>query len=437
MSYPGCGNRFNTTGSGSWELKQIPRNPATITGVTISNTYHTYSGTNYTVAGYDTTSLNISTTLGDAPSISNYKVYYGTTLVYDGASSTPSFTVPQISSNNASIQYKVIATDSYGMQTNTYSVTAFTAYKYTRGDATTDPLTQRCLQNGTLDEEGTYALCKISFSKSQIGTTQITTTITATINGSSGTSTTSPTAIIVGGGNLLNNKSYEVAYKISDLITTTPVVIATDIISVSFYTMHITGDGKGIAFGEAATTGFFDVDNMEFRVNEAISTSANHGKMAVGFLSGDNQNHGLYSYGYINSSNQFVSDPKWLIKRDNTGTVTIAGGGVETYSNLINRTSGLQRSSNTIKKSGNVVSATLVMSGDGADHYVGNNIFEGTMSSLRPATDVMGVGYYGNMVYIGWLKSNGNVIIRLSGYADHYNFSSGSPVVISWTYITA
>ena len=432
-SYPYLGY-YNCTGSISFSLDTIPRNPWTTTGCTITNS----QVVGQIVAGHSVSTFNVTTSRGDgdAPSIAKYRLYDSNNrLLKESNSNNFTYTVPFINSSTSSITYKVSAVDSYGMETNKYTCPAFTAKRYVQGSFTTDPTSRRYdTQEGQVDESiGKSALCEISFSNSTIGGSSITTTVRVEVNGSYGTTTSSPTSLIVGNDTLNGTSSYNVLYTLYDGVTSlaNSTVQVTDIISVSFHTIHLHKDGHGIGFGVESSDGYVDVDNMEFRLNDGVS----YGQMSAGFITGNHQDHGLYSYGYVDSNNQFHSDPMWLLKRDNTGAVTVAGG-VETYTNLISRTSGLQRSSNTIKKSGNVVTATLVLSGDGADHYVGNNLFEGTMSSLRPATDVMGVGYYGNMVYIGWLKSNGDVIIRLSGYADHYTFSSGSPVVISWTYIT-
>lgn len=99
--------------------------------------------------------------------------------------------------------------------------------------------------------------------------------------------------------------------------------------------------------------------------------------------------------------------------------------------NSISHTSGLGITAQTLKKWGRVATVTLVLTGDGAWHAAGSDIFSGKIN-LPPATDVMGCGYYSSSVYVGWMKSDGSINIRLS---QGTTFSPGSPIYISWTFV--
>lgn len=271
-SYRGYGQadtgNWNTKGSTSITLDAIPRNPATISA-TVSNTK--YESNTYVVGGYSTSTITVSATMGDAPSITKYIVKRGTEVLKESASSPISFTVPNVSGNSQSITYTVQAIDSYGLYSNVYTCTAFTAYKYTPGGFTSAPLSQRCLNDGTLDEEGQYAKCQISFQNSKIGTNNITTTCKATISSYSGQTTTSPLNVVIGNGSLAQSSSYTVTYSLSDALGNN-FITSTDTISVSFHTANFHSTGRSVAFGQAATApvnnkGFFDVSNMTFRID--------------------------------------------------------------------------------------------------------------------------------------------------------------------------
>lgn len=120
----------------------------------------------------------------------------------------------------------------------------------------------------------------------------------------------------------------------------------------------------------------------------------------------------------------------------NAGTPTAATTVNTTTSGIVTRSGGLGITSQSGAYWGRVAQLTLTLNGDGAWHDKGSNIFTGTVASgWRPKTDIMGVGYYSDMVYTGWITSGGAITIRLTGYSSGVTFSSGSPVVISWTYL--
>lgn len=107
-----------------------------------------------------------------------------------------------------------------------------------------------------------------------------------------------------------------------------------------------------------------------------------------------------------------------------------------TTSGIVTRSGGLGIQSQKGDYWGRVAQLTLTLNGDGAWHNKGDNIFTGTIASgWRPKSDIMGVGYYSDMVYTGWITSGGAITIRLTGYSSGVTFTSGSPVIISWTYL--
>lgn len=121
------------------------------------------------------------------------------------------------------------------------------------------------------------------------------------------------------------------------------------------------------------------------------------------------------------------------------GGTPVAATTVATISSPVSRSGGLGIQSHSFKFWGRVGTLSLVLNGDGAWHNKGDNIFTGSlasaMSSYKPAVDVMGTGYYSDMVYTIWVTSAGAITVRLTGYSSGATFSSGSPLVMSVTYV--
>lgn len=135
-----------------------------------------------------------------------------------------------------------------------------------------------------------------------------------------------------------------------------------------------------------------------------------------------NLTENIYSYGSSTPTNETWSTS---IEAKPVGLGTI-----------INRSGGLGINTQEGYVWGRVVNLSLVMNGDGAWHNKGDNIFTGTLSNYRPITNVMGSGYYSDMVYTGWITPSGSITIRLTGYSSGFTPTSGSPLYISWTYLT-
>lgn len=472
--YNSHGN-YNAVGTSSIVLDRIPKDPPTINSVTVSNTEYI---NHYVVAGYSNSTVTINATAHNSASISNYLIKYGSTILYNGSSNTSSFKVPTISSTSQDITYSITVTDSYGQSTTT-TASSFTALKYTKGKFTTSPISQRCDSNGELNEQGEYAHCTISGECSKIGNNNIQTTITVTVGGNSNniSQNTNPINLNVTVGSaqkpLLEANSYEVIYTLSDLFGS---VQNKDIISVSFHTGSVEPHGKGVAFGKKATQGYFDVDNMiprfgsgrqEFNTDNNgqliirdMRTNSTNGSMFTGWGEG-HRNHGLYSYGYAPTTTTWTTDPLWMIYRDQNGDVIVNGKADSATSattastvtmGVTTETATLTRNDNidsghkdtymvdywnfNIKKYGHVVILELILKGDGQWHQTGYNLFSGTLSAFRPVTTVVGSGYYGNAVFTGNFYTNGNIIVRVSGYSNGFTYASNDNLYMSWTYLT-
>ena len=373
---------------------------------------------------------------GDAPSIAKYRLYDSNDrFLKEFNSNNFTYTVPNITTTTKSITYKVSAVDSYGMETNKFTCPAFTAKRYVQGSFTTDPTSRRYdTQEGQVDESiGKSALCEISFSNSTIGGSSITTTVRVEVNGSYGTTTSSPTSLIVGNDTLNGTSSYNVLYTLYDGVTSlaNSTVQVTDIISVSFHTIHLHKDGHGIGFGVESSDGYVDVDNMEFRLNDGVS----YGQMSAGFITNNHQDHGLYSYGYVDSNNTFHSDPMWLIKRDNTGAVSL-GGASGIYTDKVTRNGGHGAiSSQSLTVWGKIAVLSLLIVGDG---NVGpyERYFKGTLASgFRPTQTIyLDTNWYDHDCKIT-IDTNGNIDFY-QPFNNTFGFN-GSSIEATLVYIIA
>ena len=119
-------------------------------------------------------------------------------------------------------------------------------------------LTQRCKKDGTLDNDGTYAKCKATISYSDCNsknalTQKVYFKKSGTEQWSTGTQFTNE--VIIGGGNISIDYSYDVKYEVSDTFTT---VVFIDFISTAFTTVDYKKGGKGIAFGKVSEKDCFE-----------------------------------------------------------------------------------------------------------------------------------------------------------------------------------
>ncbi|MDR1564869.1 MAG: DUF859 domain-containing protein [Oscillospiraceae bacterium] len=121
-------------------------------------------------------------------------------------------------------------------------------------------ISQRCLQNGTLDDNGTYVKCTAGVLYSDCnGNNQLQCKVyykeTGTTNWDNGIAFTNGNSVVTGGGNIDPNKSYDIKYEIIDQFYT---VQTWDLVSTSFSTVDYRIGGKGIAFGKASESDGFD-----------------------------------------------------------------------------------------------------------------------------------------------------------------------------------
>ena len=162
--------------------------------------------------------------------------------------------LPQIDviTQSGSLTCAVTVTDSRGRTASKTATVTFVPYAAPKF---TNCVSERCLANGEIDNDGTYfkSTTAVSFSTCN-GNNTITLTVKykktdAVVYGSETTIT--PGVNTCGNDDLDTEFSYDVMYSVTDQFCT---VTFTDYISTAIYLMHFLHGGKGVAFGQKATT---------------------------------------------------------------------------------------------------------------------------------------------------------------------------------------
>ncbi len=185
-------------------------------------------------------------------SIKSYQIQQGSTIL----ASSNSVTTPVLTGTGA-ITYTVIATDSRGRtasQTVTITVLEYLTPSFTSVKS------QRCLLDGTIDDNGTYLKTIADFTYSNIGQNNVSLTVAfkkpEDENWSTEVVCLSGVANIIS-GNISVDSSYQVMFKLTDEFSTVQYI---DILSTAFTTMDFKKGGKGVAIGKVAETdNLFDV----------------------------------------------------------------------------------------------------------------------------------------------------------------------------------
>lgn len=180
-------------------------------------------------------------------SISSYSITGG------GYTSTASSFTTGFLNSSGSIKFTATVTDSRGRvsaaATVTISVVAYSPPRFS------SYLSQRCLSNGTVDDDGTYIRGLVSYAYSSCSSKNTVTRATyykkasdtawtnASIAFSSGT------AFTFGGGKISTETSYDVKYTLTDAFTTISIQ---DIVSTASVVMDFKQGGKGVAVGKVS-----------------------------------------------------------------------------------------------------------------------------------------------------------------------------------------
>lgn len=152
---------------------------------------------------------------------------------------------------SGSLACTVTVTDTRGRTASKSATVTFVPYAAPKFTAC---VSERCLANGTVDNDGTYfkSTTAVSFStcnnKNSITMTVKYKKTDAVVYGTEATIT--PGVNTCGNNDLDTEFSYDVMYEVTDQFCT---VSFTDYISTATYLMHFLHGGKGVAFGQKAT----------------------------------------------------------------------------------------------------------------------------------------------------------------------------------------
>lgn len=195
-----------------------------------------------------------------------------------GYSGTASTLTTGFLNTSGTITFTATVTDSRGRVSASATVSiSVTAYSPPYFDSV---LSQRCLSNGTLDDDGTYIRGQASYGYSACGNKN---TVTRSVSYKKATDSTwtdagvsfsSGTAFTFGSGVISTETSYDIRYTLADAFSTISVQ---DIVSTAAVVMDFKSGGKGVAVGKVAET-----DNC-FEVSEAWDVKV-YGKLLKDYI---------------------------------------------------------------------------------------------------------------------------------------------------------
>lgn len=172
-----------------------------------------------------------------------------------GYSGTASTLTTGFLNTSGTITFTATVTDSRGRVSASATVSiSVTAYSPPYFDSV---LSQRCLSNGTLNDDGTYIRGQASYGYSACGNKN---TVTRSVSYKKATDSTwtdagvsfsSGTAFTFGGGSISTETSYDIRYTLADAFSTISVQ---DIVSTAAVVMDFKSGGKGVAVGKVAET---------------------------------------------------------------------------------------------------------------------------------------------------------------------------------------
>lgn len=181
---------------------------------------------------------------------STIKSYSITGGGYSGSAST---LTTGFLNNSGTITFKATVTDSRGRVSAEASVSiTVTAYSPPYFNSS---LSQRCLSNGALDDDGTYIHALVSFGYSTCGGKNTLKTsvqykqVAAEQWTDAGVTFTSNTAFTYGKGQISTETSYDVRYTLEDAFSTISVQ---EIVSTAAVVMDFKSGGKGVAIGKVS-----------------------------------------------------------------------------------------------------------------------------------------------------------------------------------------
>lgn len=187
-----------------------------------------------------------------------------------------------MSSSTETIQATGSVTDSRGY-TGDATPISFTLYKYNAPVVATYSV-QRCLQNGTIDNNGTYAKVDIKYTYANYGYSNSISTKKITINETDYNLTATETttdgittgegSTIVGGGNLSSTLSYDYTITITDAVGTS-VIIENNLPSGAKL-LNFKQGGLGMAIGKPSETDYLVDSDWNIKAPNIIVGQTNN-----------------------------------------------------------------------------------------------------------------------------------------------------------------
>ena len=213
--------------------------------------------------------LSISGSVGSYGSnITNYYISGGG---FTGNSAT---ITTGVLTQSGSITFSAYVTDSRGRKSDTKTVTI--SVKEYSNPKILEFTAQRCLINGQLDDDGTYAKVYTNYTYSSLsGSNSITANVMYRKTGDStfimcAEKPIQGGAIAIGGGTFDTTFAYEVRFELRDNFTTIGQSVT---VATSFVTLDFRKGGKGIAIGKASEKdGLFDI-NMDVDVKGNLTVN--------------------------------------------------------------------------------------------------------------------------------------------------------------------
>lgn len=211
----------------------------------------------------------------------------GTNGKYNKSMTTATpWTTPTLA-ESGTISFTIQATDSRGRSASiTKSITVY-EYKTPSISAVT---AQRCISNGTLNDDGTYLSVSVPTSSYSTCNGKNSHTLTVMYKESSATSwstaaNVSSTASVIGAGGISTSKSYNVRFTITDAFTSVTKDVT---VSTSGCLLNFRKAKDGLSLGKFAETAGLDVKwNSVFRgsvtVNGALNVPGNNIQFSSGY----------------------------------------------------------------------------------------------------------------------------------------------------------
>ena len=210
----------------------------------------------------------------------------GTNGKYNKSMTTATpWTTPTLA-ESGTISFTIKATDSRGRSASiTKSITVY-EYKTPSISAVT---AQRCISNGTLNDDGTYLSVSVPTSSYSTCNGKNSRTLTVMYKESSATSwstatNVSTTASVIGAGGISTSKSYNVRFTITDAFTSVTKDVT---VSTSGCLLNFRKAKDGLSLGKFAETAGLDVKwNSVFRGNVTVNGALNVPGNDIQFSSG-------------------------------------------------------------------------------------------------------------------------------------------------------